>query len=93
MALIFEWDEKKAKQNVKKHAVLFEEAATVFRDPLSLTIEDPIHSEEENRFVIMGKSISHHLLVVVHTERGDRIRIISGRRAMKKERRQYEEES
>ncbi len=73
MALVFEWDEKKAKQNVKKHRVSFEEAATVFGDPLSLTVEDPLHSREGTRFVTIGQSIDRHLLVVVHIERGERI--------------------
>jgi len=89
MPLTFEWDEKKAKQNIKKHKVSFEEAATVLADPLSLTIPDPLHSEEEDRFVTMGTSIRGRLLVVVHTERGDAIRIISARLATRRERRAY----
>ncbi len=88
--LIFEWDEDKAKQNIRKHGVSFEEAATVFGDPFSITIYDPLHSREEDRFVILGMSNKNRLLVVIHTERGDRIRIISARKATKKERRQYE---
>lgn len=92
MSLTFEWDEKKAKQNLRKHGVSFEEAATVFGDPLSLTIEDPLCSGEEERFVTMGMSIQGRLLVVVHTERGDNIRIISARRATRHERKTYEEE-
>ncbi len=91
MPLTFEWDEEKSKRNVKKHKVPFEEAATVFADPLSLTIPDPLHSEEEDRFVTMGMSIKGRLLVVVHTERGDAIRIISARLATRRERRAYEE--
>jgi len=90
MPLIFEWDEKKAKRNIRKHKVSFEEATTVFADPLSLTIPDPLHSEEEDRFVTMGMSIKGRLLVVVHTERGDAIRIISARLATPWERRAYE---
>ena len=90
MSLTFEWDEEKAKRNVRKHKVSFEEASTVFADPLSLTIPDPLHSEEEDRFVTMGMSIKGRLLVVVHTERGDIIRIISARLATPRERRDYE---
>ena len=88
--LIFEWDERKAKQNIRKHGVSFEEAATVFGDQFSITIYDPLHSEDEDRFVILGMSSKNPLLVVVHTERGDKIRIISARKATKKERKQYE---
>ena len=90
MALVFEWDDGKAGQNIKKHGVSFEEAATVFGDPLSLTIIDPSHSDHEERFVIIVESIQRHLLVVVHTERGDNIRIISARVATPHERRTYE---
>ena len=88
--LIFEWDEKKANRNVNKHGVSFEEAATVFADPLSITIFDPLHSKEEDRFVTLGMSNKNRLLVVVHTDRDDKIRIISARKATKKERKQYE---
>ena len=88
--IIFEWDEKKADQNIRKHSVSFEEAATVFSDPFSITIYDPLHSKDEDRFVILGMSNKNRLLVVIHTERGDKIRIISARKAIKKERRQYE---
>ena len=88
--LIFEWDEKKADQNIKKHGIPFEEAATVFGDPFSITIYDPLHSEDEDRFVIIGISNKNRVLVVVHTDRNDRIRIISARKATKKERNQYE---
>jgi len=91
MGLTFEWDEKKARKNLKKHGVSFEEAATVFGDPLSLTIDDPLHSKHEKRFVTMGESIRRRILVVVHTERGDNIRIISARVATRRERRIYEE--
>ena len=91
MGLIFEWDEKKAKQNLKKHSVSFEEATTVFGDPLSLTISDPLHSEEEERFVTAGESSKRRLLVVVHTEEGDNIRIISARLATRRERKSYAE--
>jgi len=90
MGLIFKWDKKKEKQNVTKHNVSFKEASTVFKDELSLTIDDPLHSSEENRLIIIGESIEHRLLVVVHTERNDQIRIISARKATKIERRYYE---
>jgi uncharacterized protein len=93
MALICEWDNGKARQNLKKHGVSFEEAATVFGDPLSLTIIDPSHSDHEERFIIIGESIRRRPLVVVHTERGDNIRIISARVGTPRERRTYEEGS
>ena len=88
--LIFEWDFKKAKTNIEKHGVSFEEASTAFRDPLSLTIDDPLHSRDEERWVLIGMSYNNHLLVIVHTERGNNIRIISARKATKKERKYYE---
>jgi uncharacterized protein len=91
MPLNFEWDENKALTNRAKHGVTFEEAATVFGDPLSLTISDPAHSQTEDRFIILGTSHNGKLLVVVHTERDDSIRIISARRATRKERKNYEE--
>ena len=91
MPLSFEWDERKAKANLAKHGVSFEEAATVFGDPLSLTIPDPAHSQAEDRSIVLGQSHQRKLLVVVHTERGDNIRIISARRASRRERRSYEE--
>ena len=87
----FEWDANKAKANLTKHKVSFEAATTVFGDPHSLTIPDPAHSQREDRFIIMGQSHEGKLLVVVHTERGDNIRIISARPASRRERKQYEE--
>ncbi|HSE36360.1 MAG TPA: BrnT family toxin [Blastocatellia bacterium] len=90
--MVFEWDERKAQANLKKHQVSFEEASTVFGDPLSLTIDDPVHSEEESRFVTVGKSITGRVLIVVHSDRGDYIRIISARKATRHERKQYESE-
>lgn len=87
----FEWDSEKAERNKQKHGVTFEEAATVFLDRLSLTIPDPIHSTDEERFVILGESNRARLLVVAHVERGENIRIISARVATKRERRNYEE--
>ncbi len=88
--LIFEWDFKKAKTNIEKHGVSFEEASTAFRDPLSLTIDDPLHSRDEERLVLIGMSYNNNLLVIVHTERRDNIRIISARKVTKKERKYYE---
>jgi len=88
--LTFEWDPQKAEVNIEKHGVSFEEASTVFRDTLSLTIDDPLHSTGEVRMVQIGISHKNRLLVVVHTERGDNIRIISARKATRKERNNYE---
>ena len=88
--LTFEWDPQKAETNIEKHGVSFEEASTAFRDPFSLTIDDPLHSTGEVRMVQIGISHKNRLLVVVHTERGDNIRIISARKATKKERNNYE---
>ena len=73
------------------HGVSFEEAGTAFRDTLSLTIYDPLHSKGEDRFILLGTSDKDRLLVVVHTVRGINIRMISARKASKKERKQYEE--
>ena len=87
----FEWDRAKARFNLSKHGVSFEEAATMFGDPLSLTISDPGHSEEEDRFVTMGVSSKLRTIVVVHTDRGGHIRIISARLATTRERKEYEE--
>ena len=91
MPLNFQWDENKARTNLAKHGVSFEDAATVFGDALSLTIPDPAHSQREDRFIILGMSHKGKLLVVVHTERGDSIRLISARRASRKERKSHEE--
>ncbi len=92
MPLIFEWNEKKASYNKKKHKVSFEEASTVFNDPLSITIPDPLHSEDENRMIIIGQSDKKLLLVVVHVERGSVIRLISVRPSTTNERKFYEED-
>jgi uncharacterized DUF497 family protein len=91
LALLFEWDEDKARQNEQKHGVAFSEAATVFGDLVSLTIFDPLHSDNEDRYVTIGVSHQMRLLVVVHTDRDDRIRIISARTATRAEREQYEQ--
>lgn len=93
MAFIFQWNKKKARQNLRKHKVSFEEASTVLGDTLSRTIDDPLHSEVEARYVIIGQSARGRLLVVVHTMRGDSIRIVSARVATRQERKDYEEGS
>jgi uncharacterized protein len=90
MKLIFEWDSMKAKSNLVKHGVSFEESSTVFADEQSLTIDDPSHSQVEKRSITLGLAISNRLLVVVHSNRDGRIRIISARTASKKEKKQYE---
>jgi uncharacterized protein len=86
----FEWDDAKAEQNLKKHGVSFKDASTAFGDPLSATVFDPDHSEDEDRFVLVGETTSRRLVVVVHTDRDDRVRIISARLATPRERRDYE---
>jgi uncharacterized DUF497 family protein len=86
----FEWEPEKAESNSQKHGVSFAEAATVFFDPLSITVPDPLHSVTENRFVITALSYQQRHLVVVHTDRGDRIRLISARLATPAERKKYE---
>ena len=91
MSLEFEWGEDKARKNLKKHGVSFEEACTVFGDPLALTIHDPLHSEEEDRFITLGESHRQRLLVVVFTDRDEKIRVISARVATRRERKNYEE--
>ena len=88
MTSVFWWDAEKARSNVSKHGVTFEEAASVFRDSLSVTVSDPLHSTEESRFVTMGQSERGRTLVVVHSEFGDAIR---ARLATRRERRDYEE--
>jgi len=92
MALTIEWDPQKARVNLAKHRVSFEEAATVMGDPLSLTIQDLLHPKQEQRFVTIGQSHRGRTLVVVHSDRSERIRIISARIASRGERKQYEEE-
>ncbi len=93
MSLKFTWDKNKAEFNIRKHGITFEEATTVFTDPLSLTIDDPLHSFDEERAVIIGQSFRDRVLVVVHTDMGDTVRIISARPAIKKERNYYESKS
>ena len=89
--LDFEWDPAKAIVNVEKHKVTFDEAASAFRDPLSLTVPDPDHSEGEYRYLLLGVSNASRMIVVSHTERSGRIRIIGARPAVPKERRDYEQ--
>ena len=92
MGLQFEWGKRKAQLNKKKHKIDFKEAATVFKDKLSLTIIDTIYTSiDEERYVTLGLSSRQKLLVVVHCDREDKIRIISARKATKREIRSYEE--
>lgn len=85
----FEWDAKKAQANLKKHGIAFDEGVTVFLDPLSITISDPDHSAQEQRYIDIGTSDKGRVLVVVYTERGTNIRIISCRKATTAERQFY----
>ena len=87
----FEWDVTKASQNIEKHGVSFEEGTDVFDDDLSLTVPDPDHSQDENRYLIFGRSKQQNYLVVSFTDRGDRIRVISARRMSRQEIRAYEQ--
>lgn len=86
----FEWDAEKERANRKKHGVSFQEATTVFGDPLAATIPDPDHSRGEPRFLTIGYSTSNRLVVVSHTEEGENFRIISAREANPHERKTYE---
>lgn len=88
--MTYEWDPAKAEENIKKHRVSFEEAASVFLDPLAFTFWDPDHSEEEDREITIGRSARKRILFVAHAAREDRIRIISARRATRHERKQYD---
>lgn len=87
----FEWDPDKSKANLKKHGISFHEASTVFGDPLAITFNDPDHSIREHRFLTFGYSRMSQLLVVVHTERQGKTRIINARRATIQERKIYED--
>ena len=87
----FEWDAAKSQGNARKHGVTFDEAATVFGDPLALTFDDVEHSEGEPRYLTFGVSSGNRALVVAHTARGDKIRIISARAMTPRERRDYEQ--
>ncbi len=90
--MVFEWDEQKEQVNIQKHKISFVEAETVFYDPFVLTIPDPDHSTEEDRFIDIGMSEKHRILLVVYTERKENIRIISARKATTSERKIYEKE-
>lgn len=89
----FEWDTAKAEENLRKHGVSFDDAAMAFADPLSVTVRDPDHSDDEHRFVLVGRTTPGTLVVVVHTERGENIRIISARPAKPSEVRAHEQEA
>lgn len=91
MALTFEWDGNKSKHNLKKHGVAFDEAKTVFNDPFSITVPDPDHSEEEERYLDIGLSSQGRLLVIWYNEKENHIRIIGCRKATRSERKKYEE--
>jgi len=86
----FEWDREKAAANLKKHGVSFDEAVTVFFDPLSATFDDPDHSEDETRLITVGYSAQNRLLVVCHTERRGVLLVFSARRATRGERKRHE---
>ena len=88
----FEWNPKKAKANLRKHHVSFEEATTVFKDTLAAIYEDPDHSVRERRFLMVGSSASQRLLHIAFADRGERIRILNARKVTKKERELYEKE-
>jgi uncharacterized DUF497 family protein len=89
----FEWDPVKARQNRRKHRVLFQEAATVFGDPLAVTYPDPDHSASEQRFITIGMSSTGRVLIVAHADLGEDIRIISARKTTQRERENYEEKN
>jgi uncharacterized DUF497 family protein len=89
--MIYEWDAGKAERNLRRHGVSFEEAATVFLDPLAATFRDPDHSEDEEREITIGLTARRRMVFVSHCQRHDRTRIISARKATRKERRQHEE--
>ena len=89
----FEWDPAKGRRNRRKHRVSFQEAATVFGDLFSLTYSDPDHSASEARFITVGRSGAGRVLLVVHTDRGENVRIISARKATQSERKDYEEKN
>ena len=86
----FEWNRDKAEANLSKHGISFDEAKTVFDDPLYIDFYDPDHSDEEERYIIVGQSQQHRLLIVAYTERGGRIRLISAREATRMEKNAYE---
>lgn len=91
MKMDFEWDQNKAAQNFSRHGVSFDEAKTIFNDPLYVDFFDPDHSHNEQRYIIIGQSVKKRLLLVAYTERENKIRLISAREATQKERKDYEE--
>ena len=91
MPIVFEWDENKAEINKQKHGISFDEAQTVFTDDLLVMKLDINHSNTEERLLLIGTSINNQVIVISYTERGDRIRLISARKATRNERKQYEE--
>ena len=93
MELEFEWDREKERRNIEKHGVSFHEATGVFADPLSWTVPDPAHSVGERRFITIGMSRESIILVVAHTDRGNKTRLISARKATRLEKRYYEEKT
>lgn len=93
MFVYFEWDPLKARRNSRKHAVSFEEACSIFGDPFAVTFPDQDHSASEQRFVTIGRSSVGRILVVAHTDGNEKVRIISARKATRRERENHEEES
>jgi len=93
MSLVFEWDQNKSDKNEKKHGITFEEAKTVFNDRYAITIDDPDHSDDEYRYIDIGFSSEGRILVVWYTERNEHIRIIGSRKAIRTERKAYEEKN
>jgi len=93
LGYIFEWDPKKAESNARKHGVTFDEASTVFGDPIGLLMPDPDHALNEERYLVLGMSNQQRLLVVAFAERPPRTRLISARRAKPREWRRYEKKS
>jgi uncharacterized DUF497 family protein len=93
MAYVFEWDPRKATENLLKHGISFDEAMTVFGDPLAILLRDPSHERSERRYLLLGESHQGRLLVVAHADRPPRTRIISARTPTRRERQAYEEES
>jgi uncharacterized DUF497 family protein len=91
--VVYVWDPNKAAANLRKHGVSFAEAASIFLDPLALTFDDPDHSDREDREMTIGSSMKRRMLFVSHVVRGDRVRIISARKATRRERLQYEKET
>jgi uncharacterized DUF497 family protein len=91
MSIEFEWDENKAEANLSKHGVSFDEAKTVFDDPLYIDFYDPDHSDDEDRYIIIGESQQRRLLIVSYTERDHKTRLINAREVTRKERENYEE--